>query len=73
MMPPLPPMQMSSSASASAKGGDGAFGGSSSAIQQGDWNVNFGNGSIATSSTNWLVYGAIAAGVWWLARRRKAA
>lgn len=71
MMPAMPPLQLSASSSATsgAKGGDGAFGGSTSAIQQGDWNVNSGAGSIATSS-NPLLYVAIAAGVWWLTRRK---
>jgi hypothetical protein len=69
MMPAMPPLQVSASSSASAKGGDGAFGGSTSAIQEGDWNTSFGSGGVTTSS-NPLLYVAIAAGVWWLTRRK---
>ena len=73
MMPALPPLQLSasSSATASAKGGDGAFG-NTTGIQQGAWNVNLGAGSIATADKNPWLYVAMAAGAWWLARRRTA-
>ena len=71
MMPALPPLQLSASSSAAAKGGDGAFG-STTGIQQGAWNVNLGGGSIATTaSTPWL-YIAMAAGALWLMRRKAA-
>jgi hypothetical protein len=70
MMPALPPLQLSASSSApsGAKGGDGAFGGSGSGITNGDWNVNFGEGSISTSSTPWVLI-AIAAGAWFLKKK----
>lgn len=71
MMPSLPPLNlnMSSAATSGAKGGDGAFGGTTSQIKEGDWNVNFGSGSVAPAG-KWGMALMVAAGVWWLARRK---
>lgn len=65
----MPPLNLTASSSATAKGGDGAFGGSTSAIQQGDWNANFGSGGVTTSSTGMMML-AMAAGAVWLLRRK---
>jgi len=71
MMPAMPPMQVSASSSASAKSGDGNFGGSTVQMQSGDWNISHGGGGVTTSSTMpMLMIAAAAAGAWWLARRK---
>ena len=66
----IPNMSASSSATSGAKGGDAAFGGSTSAMQQGDWNVNNGSGGLSTSSASWLMIAAAVAGFAWLSRRK---
>lgn len=52
---------VSTSASSSAKSGDGNFGGTTSQIHEGDWNVSNGNGqgNIGMTSSS-LMYLAIA-------------
>jgi hypothetical protein len=68
----MPPLQVSASSSASAKGGDGAFGGSSSALSQGDWNVSQGSGDAGSSNTTWLYVLAAAGAAWFLAKKKAA-
>lgn len=73
VMPAMPPLQLSasSSATATATGGHGAFGGTSSAIQQGDWNVsNGGRGAVGSSAINPVYLAAGAVAVWLFLRRR---
>jgi len=70
MMPAMPPLNLTASSSATAKGGDGAFGGSTSAIQQGDWNVSNGSGGITTSSSGLMMVAALGLGALWLSRRK---
>lgn len=72
MMPALPPLQLSasSSATATAKGGDGAFGGSGAGVKSGDWNVSYGTGNASSAAgVNWL-YIALAAGAFWWIKTR---
>ena len=71
MMPALPPLQLSASSSATsgAKGGDGAFGGTGAGMKNGDWNVNFGKGSISTSSNALILY-AVLAGAWFILKKK---
>lgn len=71
MMPAMPPLQLSasSSATATAKGGDGAFGGTAAGLSSGDWNVNYGAGGIAPAASP-LVLCAMAAGAWLLFKRK---
>jgi LPXTG-motif cell wall-anchored protein len=66
----MPNMSLSASSSASSKGGDGAFGGSSSAIQQGDWNVSTGKGTVA-AAPSWMMMAAIGLGALWIMKKRK--
>lgn len=70
-LPGMPPLNlnMGSSATSGAKGGDGAFGGATKGTASGDWSVNFGSGSIAPAS-NPLMLGAIAVGAWLLFKRK---
>lgn len=70
---PMPPMQLSASSSASAtsKGGDGAFGGTTStAIQQGDWNISNGSSAAVGSSAINPLY-ILGAGLAWLLLRKR--
>ncbi|MFZ4878442.1 hypothetical protein ACL9RI_25430 [Janthinobacterium sp. Mn2066] len=64
----LPPLNlnMGSSATSAAKGGDGAFGGSTRGLSGGDWNVSYGTGNISSGSVNWLYIGLAVAAVWWI-------
>ncbi|SFU99629.1 hypothetical protein [Pseudoduganella namucuonensis] len=49
MMPSLPPMQMSSSATATG----GSAGGGSAGISSGDWSVNFAGNQM--TGTTWVI------------------
>lgn len=71
MMPALPPLQISASSSASADSKGGAIG-TTAGLAQGDWNVNFGDGSIATSKglNVWMMAGAALAALWILKRKQ---
>lgn len=67
MMPAMPPLQLSASSSASAKGGDAAFSGGSKGLTSGDWNVSNGNGGASSSgSTGALMLLIVAAAAWYL-------
>lgn len=70
-LPGMPPLQLSlaSTATSAAKGGDGAFGGATKGITSGDWNVNYGAGSIAPAS-NPLMLCALAVGAWFLFKKK---
>ncbi len=72
MMPAMPPLQLSASSSASAKGGDGAFSGGSKGITSGDWNVSQGSGDAGSSNTTWLYVLAAAGAAWFLAKKKAA-
>lgn len=67
----LPPLNLNlgSSATSGAKGGDGAFGGTGSGLSSSDWNVSYGTGNISSGSPNWLLIGMAAAAVWFLTKR----
>lgn len=70
MMPSLPPLQLSASSSATAKGGDGAFGGSAAGVTSGGWNVSYASGDATSAAgTNWL-YIALAVGAFWWIKRQ---
>lgn len=71
MMPSLPPLQISASSSASSDAKGGAIGTTAGSVQ-GDWNVNFGDGSIATSKglNVWLMAGAALVALWILKRKQ---
>lgn len=71
MMPAMPPLQLSASSSASAKGGDGAFGGGSGVgVTSGDWNVSYAAGDATSAAgVNWL-YIALAVGAFWWIKRQ---
>ncbi len=68
MMPAMPPMQMSSSATATGGEQGGAVGGLSS----GDWNINFGNGDQGVMS-KWVMIAAAVTAVVLVMKRKKAA
>lgn len=72
-MTALPPLNLNlgTSAAATAKGGDGAFGGGSGVgVTSGDWNVSYGKGDATSSGgINWLYIGLAAAALWWIKNR----
>ncbi len=68
MMPALPPLQMSSSATATGGEQGGAVGG----VNSGDWNINFGNGDQGVMN-KWVMIAAAGVAVLMLVKRKKAA
>jgi len=69
-MQTMPPLQIAPQSSAQSSAG-GSSNGAATGMNQGDWNVNFGDGSIATSKgMNMYLMAGIGLVALWIIRRK---
>ncbi len=66
-LPPLPPLQLATTATSGAKGG--SQGGASGGVQSGDWIINSGAGSSSGMNTKTALLLAVGGAAWYLLKK----